>query len=170
MIFCPPPERFTPAENVAWAKWAKAAPPFAAKRQRRTGRRAQGVRYERKVHEYLSVVFPDSYVSSPWIYFMEREGSRARWCQPDGLIIDLEQGLITIVEVKYQHTSDAWWQLEMLYKPVLRAMFPKSLWNIQLVEVVKWYDASTLFPVRCALLESPDEVLKAEVGVHIWKP
>jgi len=169
-MICPPPDRFAPAHKVQWAKWAKGAPPFAAKRQRRSGRRAQGVRYEKKVHEYLAAVYPDEYVASPWIYFQESGADRPRWCQPDGLLFDLQKGIITIVEVKYQHTSDAWWQLTQLYRPVLEKIFPLTLWQMQCVEVVKWYDPATVFPERVALLEEPTERLKSGFGVHIWKP
>jgi hypothetical protein len=128
----------------------------------------QGVRYEKKVHEYFTSLFPDHYVSNPWVTFQVDGAARPRWCQPDGLLIDVQQGLVTIVEVKYQHTSDAWWQLEMLYKPVLRAMFPRDLWQFRCVEVVKWFDPAVAFPVPARLSESPAGV--GDLSVHIWRP
>lgn len=169
-MFCPPPDRFSPADTLTWARWAKAPPPFVVNRKGRTGRRAQGIRYEKKVHEYLDMIYPGMFVPSPWIYFLEEEGNRARWCQPDGLLIDVQQGLVTIVEVKYSHTSDAWWQLTQLYRPVLEYLFPRALWTLQCVEIVKWYDPLVAFPERVALLEEPTEKLKSGFGVHIWKP
>lgn len=162
-----PPSTFKPAGTVISAKWSS-APAFAAAPKRRTGRRAQGVRYERKVHEHLAELYPDRYVSSPWIRFTNVEDNNARWCQPDGLIIDLHAGEIVIVEVKYQHTSDAWWQLEKLYKPVLKVLFPPKLWSLRCVEVVKWFDPMTNFPVPTKMSERPTGV--GDFSVHIWKP
>jgi hypothetical protein len=115
-------------------------------------------------------MFEGLYLDGPWLYFQEEGDRPPRWCQPDGLIIDVQTGRLTIVEVKYQHTGDAWWQLTQLYRPVLEKLFPKRLWAMQVVEVVKWYDASVLFPERVALLEIPNEPLRSGFGVHIWKP
>ncbi len=126
------------------------------------------MRYEQKVHEHFLELFPSKYLPSPWVRFTNVEDTNARWCQPDGLIIDIEAGLISIVEMKYQHTSDAWWQLEKLYKPVLAVIFPKQLWRLQCVEVVKWFDPATDFPVPIRMAESPIGV--GDFSVHIWKP
>lgn len=166
MTRCPPPANFHPAGDVRWAAWAQ-QPPFI-REKRRTGRRAQGVRYERKVHEYLEAMFPDQYIPSPWLMFEELGVARPRWCQPDGLLIDLARGEVTIVEVKYQHTSDAWWQMFKLYRPVLEVLLPKGLWTYRCVEVVKWYDPATVFPAAVRLSECPKGV--GEMSVHIWRP
>jgi len=126
------------------------------------------VRYERRVHEHFLELYPDRYLPSPWVRFTNVEDANARWCQPDGLIIDLAAGEIVIVEMKYQHTADAWWQLEKLYKPVLRAMFPAGLWTLRCVEVVKWFDPATAFPVSVRMSEKPTG--NGDFSVHIWKP
>lgn len=128
----------------------------------------QGIRYERKVQEHLSNCYGDLYHPSPWFYF-ETEGRR-RWCQPDGLLLDPWAGRITICEVKYQHTSDAWWQLQRLYLPVISAAFPPGLWSVACLEIVKWYDPATVFPEPVALVARPDQCPPApRLGVHIWR-
>lgn len=160
----PAPTAFKPAGRVLSANFST---PPAIRKRRYTGRRLQGIRYEKRVHEYLYSLYGEQYISNPWIKFFA--GGSWRWCQPDGLIFFPEAGRITIVEVKYQHTSDAWWQVRQLYQPVLASMFPEKLWHFDACEVVKWYDPATLFPERI--------VLAQEVGmkhpafkVHIWRP
>jgi hypothetical protein len=71
------------------------------------------------------------------------------------------------VEVKYSHTPEAFFQVEHLYVPVLRAFIGDSYWRIATVEVVKWYDPSTRFPVRPVLRENLEDVKVGEFAVHI---
>lgn len=165
---CPAPLAFHPAGNVVFAELAGKNPPFI--RQRRySGRRAEGVRYERKVQKMLLEAFPETYVPSPWLRFRSEDSEKARWCQPDGLIINFETGIINIVEVKYSHTSDAWWQTRKLYAPVLRAIFPAALWCFQFCEIVKWYDPAIAFPEAVELAAEPDK-RSDRFKVHIYKP
>lgn len=93
---------------------------------------------------------------------------RARYAQFDGLLILPEAQRLCIVEVKYQHTAGAYWQLEHLYIPLLRCFLgPGNPWQIATVEVCKWYDPSTRFPIAVNLCE---DVIQARVGtfnVHI---
>ena len=160
----PAPQGFKPAGHVLSANFSS---PPALRKKRYTGRRLEGVRYERKVQAHLEDFYGEKYVASPWLRFFS--GGVWRWCQPDGILLDLVRGVITIVEVKYQHTADAWWQVRYLYEPVLRTMFPDSLWTFEVCEVVKWYDPATPFPEKT--------VLSHEVGmphssfkVHIYRP
>jgi hypothetical protein len=121
-----------------------------------------------KAHEYLYDLYPSQYVGSPWVRFTNVEDLNARWCQPDGIIIDLAAGELVIVEMKYQHTSDAWWQLEKLYKPVLKKMYPEDLWKIRCVEIVKWFDVATDFPIPIRMSDKP--LGAGDFSIHIWKP
>jgi hypothetical protein len=163
---CPPPKRFKPARDVVWAKVYNGTPSFVEERKRR-GKRALGIRYEKKVHGCMSLIYGEKYFSNPWIRFAESDGT-LRWCQPDGIIIDITRGKIVIVEVKYQHTSDAWWQLRELYLPVLRTLFGKN-WDYQVCEVVKWYDPATAFPEPVYLMKEVGLVHSDRFGVHIWR-
>lgn len=115
--------------------------------------------------------FGDSYVPSPWLNFLGSRG--VHWCQPDGLLFDIQRGVIAIVEIKYQHTTDAWWQLRRLYEPVLSALFPPSLWRFTVVEIVKWYDPQVPWPEPIRMLPQVSEgfaLSPRQTGVHIWKP
>mgnify|MGYP007100099903 CR=1 FL=1 len=159
-----PPEGFSPAGQVTFAYLAT-APSFT--KTRRSSAQKQGIRYEREAQAYLSGLYGLDYVPSPWIRF--ESAGRMRFCQPDGLLFQPEKGRITIVEVKYQHTPLAWWQLLQLYAPVVARLFPKQLWTLDVCEVVKWYDPSITFPVRpvlAAQVHMPIELFK----VHIYRP
>jgi len=167
---CPPPKRFKPAGTILWTRYSPTAPPFARGRRKRTGRRAQGIRYEQRGHDFFEKLYGTRYIPSPWFQFLEEDSCAPRWCQPDALLFDPAQGRIHILEFKLQHTSDAWWQLRQLYFPVIRSIFPKALWDIALCEVVKWFDPSTAFPEKIVMAEKPEIVLGGELGVHIWRP
>jgi hypothetical protein len=79
-------------------------------------------------------------------------------------------GKIIVVEMKLQHTAEAWWQLRYLYLPVLTKAFPPSLWKFAVCEVTKWYDPATVFPERVKLKAEVLDTAPDEFGVHIWKP
>lgn len=163
-MLVPPPKHFAPAQHILHAEFTF---PPQLRHRRYTGRRLQGIRYERAVQEYLGFRYGDSYVASPWIKFFA--DGKWRWCQPDGLLVDPLGGRIVIVEVKYQHTADAWWQVRHLYQPVLEFMLPPGLWTYEVCEVVKWYDPAVVFPERVVLANEVDMRHK-DFKVHIWKP
>lgn len=158
------PSSFRPPGDVIEAVFA--IPPFI-KKKRYTGRRAQGVRYEKLVQEYLLFRYPQTYLPSPWIRFRNADG--VRWCQPDGLLFLPLEGRIIIIEVKYQHTPDAWWQTKCLYMPVIEKIFPRPLWELDVVEVVKWFDPAIAFPER-VVLANEVTMRHKDFKVHIWKP
>ena len=161
------PAGFREASEITSVHLRACAPIFASRRQRLTGARANGVRYEKKIHEEFLRRYPANYLPSPWFEFWDGFGHR--WCQPDGLLIDVAQGLIVIVEVKHHHTGEAWWKLHKLYFPVVRALFGTE-WEYRCLEVVRFYDPSTLFPAA-KLVEHPHLTPPLPiVGVHICKP
>lgn len=147
-VFCPPPA-------------------FAARERHRRGRKAEGIRFERKAQQHLEAL-DEHYLASPWILFIA--GGRPHWCQPDGIHLDVRRGILTIVEIKYSHTAEAHRQLRRVYAPVLARIFPPSLWRIRLVEFVKWYDADVAFPEPTDMCPQPFAHLTDRIGVHIWRP
>lgn len=169
MLAPPMPQGFRPAGQVDAAEFAGREPPFLRERKRR-GRKADGIRYEKRVHGYLARRFGWMYLASPWLRFLSADAERWRWCQPDGLIIDPLGGRITLVEVKFQHTSDAWWQTRELYLPVLKVILPPALWSYSVVEVTRWYDPAVKVPDRVVLTEDLMHLREREFGVHIWRP
>ena len=112
----------------------------------------------------LLAQFGGDYLPSPWVRFTDAAGSH--WCQPDG-VLTLPQGKV-IVEVKYQHTTEAWYQLRLLYEPVLRCLYPDT--PLSVIEVVKWYDCAIVFPEPARLIKNLALHQGGEFGVHIWKP
>lgn len=117
------------------------------------------------MHERLYEQYGLNYIPSVWFTYFDGEG--VRHCQPDGLLLFPDEMQLVIVEVKYSHTPEAYWQLEHLYVPVLRAFMRDSGWRIATCEVVKWYDPSTRFPVRPVLRDSLEGVKVGEFAVHI---
>ena len=129
---------FTPEmKRVDYARFTK-APDWLPRNEVRTGARAQGHRYEKHVHTTLLERYPEKYVESPWIGYRADGGPRLGFCQPDGLYIDIEKGLIIIVEVKLKHGPKAWEQLNKLYYPCVQHIFKD--FEIRLIEVVRWFD------------------------------
>jgi hypothetical protein len=118
------------------------------------------------VHEHL-LSSSEAYFPGQWFRFCADE--RVRWCQPDGLHLDPRRGILTILEVKYQHTPDAWFQLRELYAPVVSRAFGPE-WDVALVEVVKWYDPATQFPEKVIMCPDPLSAPTGRIGVHIWSP
>ncbi len=159
-----PPAKFVPSTGAEEAHIIK-IPQFVQHRKY-TGRRLEGIKYERKVHAAFLRLYPE-YVPGFWLTFLLN--GVWKYCQPDGVHFNFELGIITIIEVKYQHTSNAWWQTTQLYFPVLRLLFPEPLWQFQFCEVVKWYDPSVSFPVPIKLSDSPFKP-NDKFKVYIWRP
>lgn len=166
----PPPSRFVPAQGVRTAKILPGQPAFI-KRSRARGAKARGVSYERKAHVYLRECLigkPDAeYLQSPWVEFEDSTGRR--WCQPDGLLLDHKSKVCIIAEIKYRHTSDAWWQLWRLYLPVVRAIFKE--YKHACLEVCRWHDPQTPFPAHYTFTPEATTIPQPNVtAVHIWNP
>ncbi|MAH46428.1 hypothetical protein CMI37_11390 [Candidatus Pacearchaeota archaeon] len=133
------------------------------------------MRYERKAQAYVDEAAAGNYVPSPWLRFLSRVSesnteTELRWCQPDGVLIDIFTGQITIVEFKLQHTSEAWFQTRQLYEPVLQSIFPTGLWAYSVVEIVCWMDPDVAFPERFSFLPDINEARPGQFHVHIWNP
>jgi hypothetical protein len=141
-------------------------PPFAFKRSR-SARFARGRAYEEKVHKFFEQR-TDFYLRSQWIREVNHDG-KVVWHQTDGLHFNIPEGIITIIEVKYQHCVEALGQMRR-YQRLIRELFPD--WRIRLVEVVKWYDPDVRWVGEFHLCpdalthDCADEV----PGIHILKP
>jgi hypothetical protein len=164
-----PKNRFQKVEDVTKAAFARSAPSFAQNDPRPRGLRRKGVLFEREVQKVLCAAGQGLYFPSPWIiYRTAAEPARDCWCQPDGLLFRPIRGQIYIIECKLSHTAEAWWQLREVYEPVLSAMFPKNLWDLRFVEVVRWYNPDVWFPGRHYLRKRITQVERGETGVVIW--
>jgi hypothetical protein len=140
------------------------APSFANLKP--TSARARlGVKYEQKVHARLEDLFGLEYNPSQWFAYGYR--GETKYCQLDGLLFSEVRKLLILLEVKYSHTADAYWQVENLYLPVVRKWMQDSGYRIATVEVVKWYDPNVAFPRKPTLI---DDILNAKpenFSVHI---
>jgi hypothetical protein len=132
-----PPQYCTPAALPITSAW-RAEDPFGSCPQPAKGpavspgRRA-GIRYQNKVIGHLSSLgtrLGGSLVPSPWFCYID-SGLKPRWCQPDFLIFSeaedpkgQREHVLIIGEIKRVFHSDAWWQLERIYRPVVAAAFP----------------------------------------------
>lgn len=153
--------------------------PSFVRTRRRQGRKGVGIRYEEKVQACLLDEYPH-YVASPWFqYRMRHAPNRVNYAQPDGLLIDVEKGVVTIVEIKYAHTPDAYFQLYNKYLPLVEAFFrrpdkkaehDKRLWRFATIEVVRWYDGAVVFPCDVTLRERIDYARPDEFAVNICRP
>jgi len=157
-------------DDIAWVDFADSTPPFALKNGRRRGRRAQGLRYEKKAHAHFREEVGEEYVESPWLIYRMKGNKILQWAQPDSLIVSPMRGIVTVCEMKYQHTADAYWQLVGKYLPLLQVIFGLDTWKFATVEIVKWYDCATDFPTSVILRDDILRVRPGEFGVHIWKP
>lgn len=156
--------------NVTSVEFLDGIPPFVKKRRRR-GRKGVGLRYEAKVQRHFLDRFGYEYLPSPWFKYTVADRPRViNYAQPDGLLIQPQRGTVTIVEIKYNHCAESYFQLVDKYLPLVEILFPKQLWEIPLVEVVKWYDRDTQYPVDIRLRRDIDECRVGEIGVHICRP
>jgi hypothetical protein len=169
MSFRPPslPSNFKPAINVSYAALAKQEPAFVTAATKRVrGRRAEGLRYERKAKSALLDRFPAHFIPGPWLCFRCDSG-QLRWCQPDGILLDIANGRCIVIEIKYHHTGDAWWQLWRLYIPVLQVLLPGFTFSA--VEIVKWFDPSVYFPATIMAADPSREIPAPYTGIHILR-
>lgn len=163
-----PPLNFLPAGHITWAHLVNSVPAFIEKARRNTrGRKRLGDLYERVAHQYLCGA-SQFYTPGPWIVFLEEGSQRRRFCQPDGLDLNFQTGKLTIVEIKLRHTPRAWWQVRKLYEPVLKILFPPSIWTYQAVEVCRYFDPNTVFPEHYKFVANFWEVPSGAFGLHLF--
>lgn len=165
----PAPNYFHPAGDISWAILTE-QPPFIDRNEKRTGRRRLGQRYEKDVSAYFSNLYGADYIPGPWFKFRPRNTNRDRWCQCDGIIRDHSAGRLIIIEAKYSHTFDAWYQLFELYKPVVEKAIGGNNWTICGLEVVKWFDPSVYCEPPAKLCERPEHAQVDQFSVMIYSP
>jgi len=154
-------------------------PKFIKSGRRRRGARGVGLRYEAKVQKHLLGEF-DGYIPGPWFrYTTSDQPKRINYAQPDGLLVNLTAGKITICEIKYNHCAEAYFQLVDKYLPIVRKFFNNSgketdgdpqLWRFATVEVVYWFDCAVAFPTKPKLRERIEDTRLHELAVHICRP
>lgn len=147
-------------------------PPFVVKR-RRIGAKGRGLRYEAEVLAALCETFAGAFIPSPWFRY-KRFTLPGVWnfAQPDGLGVDCHRGIIYVVEIKYKHTPDAYFQLYDRYLPLVDYWLNKHerLWQLAPVEICYWYDKATEYPTKVVLQREITDARPNEMSVNIWRP
>jgi len=163
--------RHLPISNILTVECILETPSFAQSNYRHNPVLGNGLRYELAGHEYLLDIYGFEYIPGPWFrYSTEHMPTRKNFVQPDGLIIRLKEGIITIVEFKWSHTPDAYYQLVDRYLPLMEKFFGKDIFEFRLLEICRWYSPQIKFPGRSSLRKNVEDVKADEVGIHIWKP
>lgn len=148
--------------------------PSFVRAHRARGRKGMGLRYEKRVHDHFAQQFGPLYLPSMWFAYRRLSSPKIiNYAQPDGILLDFNAGLVTILEVKYNHTAEAYFQLYDKYLPLLDKWLhekDKGLWKFAVCEVVYWFDKFVEFPCRVALRDDVTKVRPGEFGVHIWRP
>lgn len=162
-----PPRNFFPAGRVNRVELTT-EPPFitAAREGKQRGAKKRGLQYETRVTQYLLKRYENLYVPGPWLQFTTQSRNRWRLCQPDGLIVDIQNGHITVVEIKLSHTALAWWQCCRLYLPIVKRLFGSSF-SYSCCEVTKWFDPHVAFPETFILSSQPHRANRLKFTVHI---
>lgn len=85
-----------------------------------------GLRYEKKVAEYLKARYGEKRVwHGPWFEYEDKHGRG--WCSPDLLVFPTGFGPVVIGEVKLTVTGEAERQLRKLYIPVVQHLWPNNV-------------------------------------------
>lgn len=133
--------------------------------QPRKGRKAEGLRYERKVLSFLTERYPQFLGSLPFTYW-DHLGKHI--CIPDGIL--LGETFPVVFEVKLSHTLKAYWELSLLYRPVVSMALGRP---VRVAEITQSYDPSMPIPsVNHKPFSSVEDFLSSGVneGVILWRP
>ena len=160
------PKGLIPAGNLTSSRLSNTPPPFLSTRKA-TGARQAGLRYERQVNDILLSKYSERYLPAAWFIF--KSDNSPRWCQPDGLLIDIMVGRIIVIEIKHSITDRAWWWLNDLYIPVVRKAFGPA-WSLTTVTIVKWFDPKVLLPEPPVMCKDIEHATPGQNAVHILNP
>lgn len=109
-----------------------------------TSAKAKGLRFELKAKQLIQKSLPDAQFGIWWSYL---ETTKSRDCQTDAVLLYPEWSekpkVVTVFEIKDQHSIDAWYQLRKLYQPVLSDYYRVP---INVVEVCRVFDPAVVFP------------------------
>jgi len=164
-VSAPPPRWYREAGDVRRA-WPCEGP-FGRASLRGSPAQRAGVRYQRKAEKYLWNQMPGIQLG-PWFAF-HNAGGKVRYCQPDALWV--REGNLLCLEIKIRFTSDAFWQLDGLYVPVLKVALGREP---HCGIICKSFDPAMVVPRGFVLLDkcTPEAFAAASprVGVFQWRP
>lgn len=120
---CKPPKNFKQVKGLTVARLVN-TPQFAQAPKKATGSRRKGLIYEARVQDFLERTCGEDWIpfNGPWFEFEDIFGHR--YAQADWFGVNVAKGLICIVEIKLSRVARAWWQLNGLYEPLVKKIFP----------------------------------------------
>jgi len=158
--------------NVAWASIDFGA---AIQMPRPKGAAARaGLRFERDVFSKLSKIYKNRLLFGVPLSFQEVHRhaaySRPQTAIPDGFLLSRDGKSLGILEVKLRHSTDAWFQLNKFYLPLVRRVAGSSL-VLRTVEICRYYDPGVKLPKEKRILDELDQVFDLRSDCHpvlIW--
>ena len=160
-----PPHGFNPAGKIYAASILNGVPAFSRKRKYTTGKQKAGVHFEKAMSARFATEFEPFYYYNIWFKYSSESYRTEKFAEPDGLLFDIERGIITIVEIKLRHCTKAWWQLRQLYQPILQFLFPD--WKIEVCEVFRYANPNEKIPEKMFFVKDitiPSESYKMHKG------
>lgn len=158
-----PPPRFRPLLGPTQNVQLRVAPYIPSVGE--TAAQKSGLRYEALIQEKIRKEFP-GYLAAPYIHF--EDAYKARTAQPDGILAFDRH--VFIVEIKYQHVPEAWWQLQRLYYPLVCRLWPAR--EVSLLEICRSFDPHVAFPVEVVRVDDLKNWVsepRKEFGVLTWR-
>lgn len=119
----------------------------------------RGLRYEKKVLSHLLKTFGNRLVAGPLFTF--NSGKRA---YPDALIFSETWDAVCVVECKYGHRGDAWFQLNHFYLPIVRKALP--WFRVCQLEICAAYDPGQRLPQPVSHLNNVNEAFATREAFH----
>lgn len=90
------------------------------------GRAAEGIRYQKKVHEEFSALgVQGKLYEGPWIRFSDAYGTH--WCQPDHVLDARDRVVVAESKLSLRRLDTAVVQLTKLYRPCLELLLGKPV-------------------------------------------
>lgn len=135
-----------------------------------------GLRFEKAVLEKLHLSFNDRLITGVPLSFQEgasRNGfyQRPSTAIPDGLLLSPCKRVLCILELKLRHSTDAWFQLNRFYLPIMGRICGSSM-RLRVLEICKYYDPGVRLPQEKALIVDSENVFRLGDGIHpvlIWE-
>ena len=159
-------------DRVAWA-----ALDFGSTHQMPKVRKASakaGLKFEDKVCKELQAAFGPRFARAVPISFQEEHShsfSRPAFAIPDGLLLSGDGRSLLCIEIKLRHSSDAWFQLNRFYLPILRRVVGNSL-RLFGAEICLHYDPAARVPVEKTIVSKLEDAFKADPKMHcvlLWE-
>lgn len=124
-----------------------------------------GLRFEKQVLDSLQRNFTDRLATGVPLSFQEATSKngfyqRPSTAIPDGLLLSRDRKILLCIEIKLRHSTDAWFQLNRFYLPILRRAVGNSL-ILRTLEICRYYDPGVRLP------ETKELVLKLEDSFSI---